>query len=64
MFDNETFEQELNNQQSLFELIETSTIIGNFERDKATREVVGNWIRKLKHIGEESFGFGINAVGS
>ena len=56
-------DQHSHNRQSLFDLVETSRRVSNFERDKTTREFVGNWIRKFKNGNTKSIGLGVNTVG-
>ena len=50
MFDNENFEQQIYSTKPLIETMIETSAIANDERNKAVREVVGGWIRKLRNV--------------
>ena len=58
MFENRNFEQQSYNAKPLIETMIETTAIANIERNKAVREVVGGWIRKLRKIRKNSVIFG------
>ena len=63
MFDERDLDHRMYGWKTPIEAIETSRRVANFERNKAIREVVGNWISNLRNISGKSVGPRVNAAG-
>ncbi len=62
MFDHQILDQQFNAKPLIETMIDTMEIANN-ERNEAVREVVGNWVRKLRNIASKSVGFGFKLAG-
>ena len=63
MFDERDLDHRMYGWKTPIEASESGMRIGFAERNKAIREVVGNWIRNLRNLSRKSVGPRVNAAG-